>query len=180
MRVHLLGVSGSGMGSLALLLREAGHEVSGSDTAFNPPIGPALEAAGIRCLTGWDPKHLEPTPDLAVVGNVIRRDNPEAVAVEERGILRTSMSRALRDQFLAGRRPLVVAGTHGKTTTASMCAHVLAKAGREPGWFIGGVPRDLPAGAAIGQARRKLGTGRHVRGEAAAWSTPVRPQKETP
>jgi UDP-N-acetylmuramate: L-alanyl-gamma-D-glutamyl-meso-diaminopimelate ligase len=156
MRVHLLGVSGSGMGSLALLLREAGRDVSGSDTAFNPPIGPELEAAGIRCMTGWDPKHLEPAPDLAVVGNVIRKDNPEAVAVQERGIARTSMSRALRDHFLVGRRPLVVAGTHGKTTTATMCAHVLAKTDREPGWFIGGVPRDLPAGAAIGRTKVKL------------------------
>jgi UDP-N-acetylmuramate: L-alanyl-gamma-D-glutamyl-meso-diaminopimelate ligase len=156
MHVHLLGVSGSGMGSLALLLREAGHDVSGSDVAFNPPIGPALEAAGVRCLTGWDAAHLDPRPDLVVVGNVIRRDNPEAVAVEANGIARTSMSRALRDHFLAGRRPLVVAGTHGKTTTASMCAHVLVKSEREPGWFIGGVPRDLPAGAAIGQTKRRL------------------------
>jgi UDP-N-acetylmuramate: L-alanyl-gamma-D-glutamyl-meso-diaminopimelate ligase len=160
MRVHLLGVSGSGMGSLAVLLREAGHDVSGSDVAFDPPTGPALEAAGVRCMRGWDAAHLdEAKPDLVVVGNVIRRDNPEAVAVEARGVARCSMSRALRDHFLAGRRPLVVAGTHGKTTTASMCAHVLAKADREPGWFIGGVPRDLPAGAAIGSTKRRLTAG---------------------
>ncbi|MGO8999511.1 MAG: UDP-N-acetylmuramate--L-alanine ligase [Polyangiaceae bacterium] len=158
MRVHLLGVSGSGMGSLAILLREAGHDVSGSDVAFDPPIGPALEAAGVRCLRGWDPAHLDPKPDLVIVGNVIRRDNPEAVAVEGYGpaLARTSMSRALRDQFLVGRRPLVVAGTHGKTTTASMCAHIFVKGDREPGWFIGGVPRDLPAGAAIGSTKRRL------------------------
>ena len=137
MLVHLLGVSGTGMGSLAVLLREAGHEVSGSDVAFDPPIGPALEAAGVRCFRGWDPAHLDAGPGL-VVGNVIRRDNPEAIAAEARGLPRTSMSRALRDQFLVGRRPLVVAGTHGKTTTAAMCAHVLAKADRAPGWFIGG------------------------------------------
>jgi UDP-N-acetylmuramate: L-alanyl-gamma-D-glutamyl-meso-diaminopimelate ligase len=156
MHVHLIGVAGSGMGQLAILLREAGHEVSGSDVAFEPPTGPALEAAGVRCVRGWDPAHLDPKPDLVIVGNVIRRDNPEAVAVEARGIARTSMSRALRDQFLAGRRPLVVTGTHGKTTTAAMCAQVLSKSDREPGWFIGGVPRDLPAGAAIGSTKRKL------------------------
>ena len=157
MRVHLLGVSGAGMGSLAVLLREAGHDVSGSDVAFEPPIGPALEAAGVRCLKGWDPAHLDAiAPELVVVGNVIRRDNPEAAAVEARGIARTSMSRALRDHFLARRRPLVVAGTHGKTTTASMCAHVLAWSDRAPGWFIGGVPRDLPAGAAVGSTKRRL------------------------
>ncbi len=163
MHVHLLGVSGSGMGSLAVLLREAGHEVSGSDVAFDPPVGPALEAAGVRCLQGWDAAHLEPRPDLVVVGNFIRADNAEAIAAEAHGIARTSMSRALRDQFLIGRRPLVVAGTHGKTTTATMCAHVLRKADREPGWFIGGVPRDLPAGAAIGQTKRRLTGGSAAR-----------------
>jgi UDP-N-acetylmuramate: L-alanyl-gamma-D-glutamyl-meso-diaminopimelate ligase len=154
--VHLLSVAGAGMGSLAILFREAGHEVSGSDVAFDPPTGPALDAAGVKCMKGWDPAHLEPRPDLVVVGNMIRRDNPEALAVESRGLPRTSMSRALRDHFLAGRRPLVVAGTHGKTTTATMCAHVLAKSDREPGWFIGGVPRSLPAGAAIGSTKRRL------------------------
>src|ERR1700719_3817453 len=127
------------MGSLAILLREAGHDVSGSDVAFDPPIGPALEAAGVRCLRGWDAAHLDATtPDLVVVGNMIREGNPEAVAAEARGIARTSMSRALRDHFLLGRRPLVVAGTHGKTTTAAVCADVLARRDREPRWVIGG------------------------------------------
>jgi UDP-N-acetylmuramate: L-alanyl-gamma-D-glutamyl-meso-diaminopimelate ligase len=144
------------MGALAVLLREAGHDVSGSDVAFDPPIGPALEAAGVACVRGWDAAHLEPAPDLVVVGNVIRKDNVEARAAEERGLRRVSMSRALREMFLAGRKPLVVAGTHGKTTTASMCAHVLRRADREPGWFIGGIPRDLPAGAAIGSTKRRL------------------------
>jgi UDP-N-acetylmuramate: L-alanyl-gamma-D-glutamyl-meso-diaminopimelate ligase len=97
-----------------------------------------------------------PAPDLVVVGNVIRQDNPEASAALARGLARTSMSRALRDHFLVGRKPLIVTGTHGKTTTATMCAHLLAKSDREPGWFIGGVPRDLPAGAAIGQTKRRL------------------------
>jgi UDP-N-acetylmuramate: L-alanyl-gamma-D-glutamyl-meso-diaminopimelate ligase len=156
MHVHLVGVSGTGMGSLAILLREAGHQVSGSDAAFDPPIGPELEAAGVRCLRGWDAKNLEPRPDLVVVGNVIRKDNAEAVAAEAMGLTRTSMSRALRDLFLVGRRPLIVAGTHGKTTTATMCAHVLRAADRDPGWFIGGVPRGLPAGAAIGSTKRKV------------------------
>src|ERR1700722_19994143 len=98
----MIGVSGAGMGSLAALFREAGHEVSGSDVAFDPPIGPALETAGVRCLKGWDPAHLEPAPDLVVVGNVIRQDNPEATAALARGLARTSMSRALRDHFLVG------------------------------------------------------------------------------
>jgi UDP-N-acetylmuramate: L-alanyl-gamma-D-glutamyl-meso-diaminopimelate ligase len=156
MHVHLIGVSGTGMGALAALFRQAGHDVSGSDAAFDPPIGPALEAAGVRCLRGFDPAHLEPRPDLVVVGNAIRRENPEAAAAEARGLTRVSMSAALREHFLAGRRPLIVAGTHGKTTTAAMCAWILTRAEREPGWFIGGLPKNLPAGAAIGSTRRKL------------------------
>jgi UDP-N-acetylmuramate: L-alanyl-gamma-D-glutamyl-meso-diaminopimelate ligase len=156
MHVHLIGVSGTGMGSLATLFREAGHDVTGSDVAFDPPIGPALRAAGIRCVEGYDPKHLDPAPDLVIVGNVIRKDNVEAVAAIERNLPRTSMSGALREHFLRGRRPLVVAGTHGKTTTAAMCAWILTRADREPGWFIGGLPKNLPAGAAIGATRRKL------------------------
>jgi UDP-N-acetylmuramate: L-alanyl-gamma-D-glutamyl-meso-diaminopimelate ligase len=162
MRVHLVGVSGTGMGALAALLRAAGHEVSGSDIAFDPPIGPTLEAAGVRCLRGYDAAHVEqlPLPDLVVVGNAIRRTNPEAEAAERLGLERASMSGALRTHFLEGRRALVVAGTHGKTTTSSMCAWLLERGGFEPGWFIGGLPKGLPAGAAIGSTRIRPGRGR--------------------
>ena len=158
------------MGQLALLLRDAGHDVSGSDTAFDPPIGPALEEAGIRCLRGFEAAHVEAPPsgpaiDLVVVGNAIRRENPEATRVEELGLARASMSGTLREHFLlAGsgrgpRRPLVVAGTHGKTTTSSMCAWILHEAGLEPGFFIGGLPKNFPSGAAIGSTKRKLVSG---------------------
>jgi UDP-N-acetylmuramate: L-alanyl-gamma-D-glutamyl-meso-diaminopimelate ligase len=153
MHVHLVGVSGTGMGALAALFVEAGHAVSGSDAAFDPPIGPALRALGVRCLDGYDGAHLDPSPDLVVVGNAIRSTNPEAQEAERRGLPRASMSGALREHFLARRRPLVVAGTHGKTTTSSMCAWLLSRAGFEPGWFIGGLPKGLPAGAAIGSTR---------------------------
>ena len=156
MRVHFIGVAGTGMGALATLFREAGHDVTGSDAAFDPPIGPALEAAGITCLRGYDAAHLDARPDLVVVGNVIRRDNPEATRVREMGLPARSMSGALREHFLAGRRPLVVAGTHGKTTTSAMCAFILASVGLEPGYFIGGLPKDFPSGAAIGATRRRL------------------------
>ena len=145
MRVYLVGVSGTGMGALAALLREAGEEVSGSDVAFDPPIGPMLRALGIRCLQGYDAAHLERAPDLVVVGNAIRRSNVEARAVEELGLHGARCRRALREHFLARRRPLVVAGTHGKTTTSAMCAWILSRSGWEPGWFIGGVPRGLTA-----------------------------------
>ena len=160
MRVHLVGVSGTGMGALAVLFKDAGDEVSGSDVAFDPPTGPALRAAGVRCLVGFDAAHLDPLPDLVVVGNAIRRGNAEDEAAQRLGIERTSMSAALRQRFLTKRRPLIVAGTHGKTTTSAMCAWALSRAGFEPGWFIGGVPKGLPAAAIVGAARIKPGRGR--------------------
>ncbi len=168
MRVHLVGVSGTGMGALASLFREAGHEVSGSDVAFDPPIGPTLRALGVRCFEGYDAAHVDASLDLVVVGNAIRRGNPEAEAAERSGVQRASMSGALREHFLAGRKPLVVAGTHGKTTTSAMCAWLLERADLEPGWFIGGIPKGLKGGAAIGST--KVRVGRHVAGSAGARS----------
>src|SRR5438552_5420002 len=103
MRVHLVGISGTGMGSLAMLFREAGHDVSGSDASFDPPMGPALKDAGIACLEGYDRSRIDALPKdaLVVVGNAIRKDNAEARAAEERAVERTSMSPALRQYFLA-------------------------------------------------------------------------------
>lgn len=157
MRIHLIGVCGTGMGQLATLLRDAGHDVSGSDAAFDPPMGPALRGSGVRCLEGYRPEHVPSSLDLVVVGNAIRKDNPEAVRADELGLQRRSMSATLRETFLKERRPLVVCGTHGKTTTSAMCAWILQNADLEPGYFIGGLPKNFPSGAAIGSAKRKLG-----------------------
>jgi UDP-N-acetylmuramate: L-alanyl-gamma-D-glutamyl-meso-diaminopimelate ligase len=154
MHVHLLGVCGTGMGSLAALLLEAGHRVSGSDTSFDPPMGPMLRDLGVTLHTGWDRAHVSADTELTVVGNVIRRTNPAAEALDAEGAPRTSMSGALRKLFLSGKKPLVVCGTHGKTTTTTMATTVLREAGLEPGWFIGGRPKGLPASAAIGGKRR--------------------------
>jgi UDP-N-acetylmuramate: L-alanyl-gamma-D-glutamyl-meso-diaminopimelate ligase len=160
-RVHLVGVSGTGMGALAALFVERGDEVSGSDVAFDPPIGPELERLGVRCRQGYEAAHVEEArADLVIVGNAIRRGNAEAEAAERLGLRRTSMSSALREHFLAGRRPLVVAGTHGKTTTSAMGAWILSRAGFEPGWFIGGIPKGLGAGAAVGTTRVRPDRGR--------------------
>jgi UDP-N-acetylmuramate: L-alanyl-gamma-D-glutamyl-meso-diaminopimelate ligase len=161
--VHMVGVSGTGMGALATLFRARGARVTGSDAAFDPPIGPALREAGVECMTGYDAAHLGESPDLVVVGNAIRKDNVEAVAALERGLARASMSAALREHFLHGRRAVVVAGTHGKTTTSSLAAHVLHEAGLGPGFFIGGIPKGFGVGAALGRVERSL-----VRPEAAA------------
>jgi UDP-N-acetylmuramate: L-alanyl-gamma-D-glutamyl-meso-diaminopimelate ligase len=119
-------------------------------------MGPALEAGGVVCLEGFDTARLEPAPDLVVVGNAIRKDNVEAAFARDHALKQTSMSAALRDQFLAHHRPLVVTGTHGKTTTSSMCAFILARSGQNPGYFIGGIPKNFPSGAGLGDTKRQL------------------------
>jgi UDP-N-acetylmuramate: L-alanyl-gamma-D-glutamyl-meso-diaminopimelate ligase len=157
MRVHFVAVAGTGMGALAGLFKEAGHDVSGSDVAFYPPMGSALERWGIRLLRGFDAAHLEPRPDLVVVGNVCRPSNVEARAALESGIPVTSMAQALADHILGHTAPLVVAGTHGKTTTSALCAWLLHATGRDPGFLIGGLPMDFDKSfrlPASGAARR--------------------------
>ena len=144
MHIHIVAVAGTGMGALAGLLKELGHEVSGSDVAFDPPMGPALESWGVRCLHGFDPKHLEPAPDLTVVGNVCRKDNPEVRAAIDRGLRYTHIAGALGEFVLGACSPLVVAGTHGKTTTTAMAAHLLDACGFAPGFLIGGLPKNFP------------------------------------
>ncbi|MDC3952323.1 UDP-N-acetylmuramate--L-alanine ligase [Polyangium jinanense] len=145
MHVHLVGVAGTGMGALAGLFKASGHDVSGSDVAFYPPMGPALERWGIRLMEGFDPKHLEPRPDLVVIGNVCRPTNPEARAALDSGVPTKSMPHALAELLLAHRSPLVVGGTHGKTTTSALCAWLLHEAGRDPGFLIGGLPKNFDA-----------------------------------
>lgn len=156
MHVHVVAVAGTGMGALAGLLRELGHEVSGSDVAFDPPMGPALQAWGVRCRSGFDPAHLEPAPDLVVIGNVCRRDNPEAVAAFERGLRVTHIAGALGELVLGGTSPLVVAGTHGKTTTTALAAWLFDAAGLEPGFLVGGIPKNF--GKSFRAARTRLPT----------------------
>jgi len=152
MHVHFIAVAGTGMGALAGLFKAAGHDVSGSDTAFYPPMGPALERWGVRTMEGWSAANLDPRPDLVVVGNVCRPTNAEARAAIDGGIPYTSIAGALNDHILPGTSSLVVAGTHGKTTTSSICAWLLQRAGKEPGFLIGGLPKNfrqsfqLPAG----------------------------------
>jgi UDP-N-acetylmuramate: L-alanyl-gamma-D-glutamyl-meso-diaminopimelate ligase len=143
MHVHLIGVCGTGMGSLAGLFVRNGHRVTGSDTAFHPPMGDALRRWGVETRQGFDPAHLEPAPDLVIVGNVCRPDNPEARAAIDGGLPYTSLPGALAQTFLTGRKPFVVAGTHGKTTTSTLLAFLLDATGRAPGFLVGGLPVDF-------------------------------------
>ncbi len=156
MHVHFVAVAGTGMGALAGLFKAAGHDVSGSDVAFYPPMGPALERWGVRLMTGFDPAHLEPKPDLVVVGNVCRPHNPEARAAIDGGLAVTTMAHALADHILKGTSPLVVGGTHGKTTTSAMAAWLLHEAGKDPGFLIGGLPKNFDTSFRLPRAGAKL------------------------
>src|SRR5688572_28098600 len=140
MKIHLIGIAGTGMGSLAGLLRAAGHDVRGSDEHVYPPMSTQLADQGIPVMEGFGPANLDWGPDRVVVGNVCRRDHVEVLAAQERGIALTSFPALLDELFLSHARSLVVAGTHGKTTTASLFAHLLAAAGRDPSFLVGGVP----------------------------------------
>jgi UDP-N-acetylmuramate: L-alanyl-gamma-D-glutamyl-meso-diaminopimelate ligase len=138
------------MGSLAGLLREAGHDVRGSDEAVYPPMSTMLAERGIPLLNGYHAGHLSDRPDLVVVGNVASRSNPEAVAAVELGLPCLSMPQAISRLFLEGRHPIVVAGTHGKTTTAALMAWLLQSAGRRPSFLVGGVLRNFDRSFGLG------------------------------
>lgn len=150
MHVHLIGIAGTGMSALAALFVEAGHRVSGSDRAFDPPVGPYLKELGIECLPGWKASNLDANPELVVVGNVCRADNPEALEARRRAIRTVSMPGALAEYVLSSRSPLVVAGTHGKTTTSTLLAYLLRQTGVDAGFFIGGIPLNFTRSSVLG------------------------------
>lgn len=140
------------MGNAAIMLRAAGHRVSGADSGVYPPMSVQLERAGIEILEGWDVKRLRAlAPDRVIVGNVITRGNPEVEWLLESRLLPFGSLPQLIGEEIIGRRPaLVVAGTHGKTTTSALAAFLLQHKRVHPGWLIGGVPLDLPGGAQLG------------------------------
>ncbi|WP_227368641.1 UDP-N-acetylmuramate:L-alanyl-gamma-D-glutamyl-meso-diaminopimelate ligase [Halomonas sp. M20] len=150
MHIHILGICGTFMGSLALLARELGHHVSGSDANVYPPMSTQLEEAGIRLCDGYAAANLTPSPDLVVVGNAVSRGNAEVEALLDAKLPYTSGPQWLAEHVLPGRRVIAVAGTHGKTTTASLLAWLLESAGQNPGFLIGGVPRNFGVSARLG------------------------------
>ena len=143
MHVHLIGIAGTAMASLAGLLRAKGHRVTGSDEGVYPPMSTMLDELGIAYARSFHPSNLEPAPDLVVVGNAISRGNAELEAVLDARLRYTSAAAILKEEFLQGRHVLAVAGTHGKTTTASLLAHLLERAGLEPSFLIGGVVENF-------------------------------------
>ena len=152
MKIHILGICGTFMGGLAVLARQAGFEVEGSDANVYPPMSTQLEEQGIRLMEGYLAGHLDPPPDQVVVGNAMSRGNPAVEYLLDRGLRYTSGPQWLCEQVLQDRWVLAVAGTHGKTTTASMLAWILEAAGLKPGFLIGGVPNNFGVSARLGEA----------------------------
>jgi len=151
-RIHLVGVAGTGMGSFAGMLKAAGYEVTGSDENVYPPMSDMLRTWGIPASSPYRPENLDAAkPDLVIIGNVIRRVNPEATAVRERGLKQMSFPAALGSLFLDRSHSVVVAGTHGKTTTSSMMAHVLVEAGKDPSFLVGGVTQNYSGNYRVGK-----------------------------
>jgi len=149
-----MGICGTGMASLAGILKQKGYQVTGSDQNVYPPMSDFLEELAIPVFMGYSPTNLASRPDLVIVGNVITRLNPEAVALSHQGLPYLSFPQALKSFAFKGKRPVVISGTHGKTTTSSLAAWVLEGAGMDPGFMIGGIPKNF-------QANFKLGKGEY-------------------
>jgi UDP-N-acetylmuramate: L-alanyl-gamma-D-glutamyl-meso-diaminopimelate ligase len=154
MRLYFMSICGTGMGNGALLMREMGHEVMGADQNTYPPMSDKLREAGISILEGYDPRRLaELKPDLVVVGNVNTRGNPEVEwLLAERRLPFVSLPELLSRELFQQRKTIVITGTHGKTTTTALTAHLLRGNGVDAGYFIGGVPLGFESGAALGAA----------------------------
>ena len=153
--IHLIAICGTGMGSLAVLLKTLGHRVTGSDQHIYPPMSTQLHDWDIPLLEGFKAVHLQPRPDLVVVGNAVSRGNPEAAAAERAGVPVMSFPQALAHFLIAERHAVVVAGTHGKSTTTALIAWLLDHAGCGPGFFVGAVMRNFTTPI-------RLGAGTHV------------------
>ncbi|MCU7875948.1 MAG: UDP-N-acetylmuramate:L-alanyl-gamma-D-glutamyl-meso-diaminopimelate ligase [Candidatus Thiodiazotropha sp. (ex Lucinoma borealis)] len=152
MHLHILGICGTFMGGIALLARAMGHQVSGSDANVYPPMSTQLEQAGIVLMEGFEAEHLQPVPDIVVVGNAMSRGNPAIEAMLNQGMPYTSGPQWLAEHVLPGRWVLAVVGTHGKTSTASLLAWMLEDAGMQPGFLIGGVPENFGVSARLGES----------------------------
>jgi UDP-N-acetylmuramate: L-alanyl-gamma-D-glutamyl-meso-diaminopimelate ligase len=150
LKLHFIGIGGTGMGAFARLMQNAGHDVRGSDDKLYPPMSTQLERAKISVFTGYRGENLDWGPDRIVVGNVCSKDHPEVLEAQRRGIALESFPSLLESTILAEKRSLVIAGTHGKTTTSSLLAWILRYAGQDPSWLVGGVPMNTNRGSYYG------------------------------
>jgi len=143
LHIHFSGICGTAMASLAVLLQKRGHRITGSDAQVYPPMSGFLAENGLLVNEGYAAENLDPAPDLVVIGNALSRGNPEVEATLAQGLRHASMPELLREHFIQGRTSLVVAGTHGKTTTTTLLAWVFREAGHDPGFLIGGIAENL-------------------------------------
>jgi UDP-N-acetylmuramate: L-alanyl-gamma-D-glutamyl-meso-diaminopimelate ligase len=148
-RFHFTGICGTAMGAVAAAMKQRGFAVTGSDANVYPPMSDFLRAQGIELSEGYRAENIPPDTDVVVIGNAISRGNPEAEAALDRKLLYSSLPEVMKEHFLRGKRNFVVTGTHGKTTTASMLAWIFRQAGRDPGFMIGGLPKNLGRGASF-------------------------------
>src|SRR5256885_1802046 len=151
--LHILGICGTFMGGIAAIASAAGYRVTGCDANVYPPMSEQLVALGIELTEGFGEEQIAIAPDLWVIGNVVSRGNPLMEAILDRGERYVSGPQWLSEHVLADRHVLAVAGTHGKTTVASMLAWILERSGKEPGYLIGGVPLDFPVSARLGRSK---------------------------
>ncbi|WP_288985663.1 UDP-N-acetylmuramate:L-alanyl-gamma-D-glutamyl-meso-diaminopimelate ligase [uncultured Pseudoalteromonas sp.] len=151
MHIHILGICGTFMGGIAAIAKSLGHKVTGSDQNVYPPMSTQLEQLGIKLTQGYDIKQLEPTPDMVVIGNAMSRGNPCVEYVLDKSLPYTSGPEWLKHNLLQDSWVLAVAGTHGKTTTASMLAWILEYAGLKPGFLIGGIVQNFGLSARVGE-----------------------------
>ncbi len=159
-KIHFVGIGGTGTGTLAVQLAELGHEVSGSDGALYDPMKTVLANAKCRLLEGFKAENLDQvSPDVVIIGNVVRKDNPEASAWIRSGKRFISFPEAVRRYVIGDRKSIVCAGTHGKTTTSSWTSFLLRELGWDPSYLIGGVPVDLPGGCAVTAGNYFVGEG---------------------
>jgi UDP-N-acetylmuramate: L-alanyl-gamma-D-glutamyl-meso-diaminopimelate ligase len=154
LKVHLIGIGGTGMGAVAGLLAESGHEVRGSDAAVYPPMSEQLAELGVPVMMPYSAANLAWQPEVVVVGNIHSKDHVEVKAAEAHGIPLTSFPAVIGERLLDGRHAIVVTGTHGKTTTTSLVAHLLTEAGQDPSLFVGGVPVTLGRGYRLGKGKQ--------------------------
>lgn len=152
MHIHILGICGTFMGGAAMLARQLGHKVTGSDANVYPPMSTMLKQHGIEIIEGYDPAQLEPAPDLVVIGNAMSRGNPCVEYVLNRNLRYTSGPQWLQEFLLHERWVLAVSGTHGKTTTASMLVWILEECGYQPGFLVGGVLGNFGLSACLGES----------------------------
>src|SRR3990167_2664258 len=150
MKIHILGICGTFMGGVALIARELGHEVTGSDVNVYPPMSDALMKSGIPVQIGYEPTSINPKTDLVIIGNTINRNNPCVDYVLNQGINYTSGAQWMGETVLRHQHVLAVSGTHGKTTTTALLTWILETAGLNPGYLIGGMPKNFSNTARLG------------------------------